>query len=302
MGVLDGRTALVTGAGRGIGAAVARGLAAEGATVLVSDAGVGVDGGGHDAGPAEQVAAAINDGGGKAFADATDITDFAACADLVGRAAETLGGLDVVVNAAGILRDGMVFKMSEQDWDAVIAVHLKGTFNLTRHAAAWWRENRGGQYRLINFSSMSGLQGAPSQPNYAAAKMGIVGLTFSCANALRGYGVRCNAIAPIAGTRMTQGIQGGGSMDYSDSNKRLSPENCVPPVVYLASVQSDWLNRRVIFAGNGRISLMSNPVVEREIVSASGTWDIPTAFAEIETSFKEAVLYPNIFDKPPAGG
>jgi NAD(P)-dependent dehydrogenase (short-subunit alcohol dehydrogenase family) len=300
MGALDGRTALVTGAGRGIGAAIAEGLAAEGATVLVSDAGVGVDGTGHDAGPAEAVVAAINERGGKAFPDATDITDFAACADLIDRAANTLGGLDVVVNAAGILRDGMVFKMSEQDWDAVVAVHLKGTFNVTRHAAGWWRENRGGQYRLINFTSMSGLQGAPSQPNYAAAKMGIVGLTFSCANALRNYGVTSNAIAPIAGTRMTQGIKGGGSMDYSDSNVRLSPKNCVPPVAYLASTQSDWLNRRVIFAGNGRISLMSNPVVEREIVSATGTWDIPTAFAEIETSFKEAVLWPNIFDKPPA--
>lgn len=301
MGVLDGRTALVTGAGRGIGAAVAEGLAAEGATVMVSDAGVSVDGTGHDAGPAESVAAAINEQGGKAFADATDITDFAACADLIARAAATLGGFDILVNAAGILRDSMVFKMSEADWDTVIAVHLKGTFNLTRHAAAWWRENRGGQYRLVNFTSMSGLQGAPSQPNYAAAKMGIVGLTFSCANALKGYGVRSNAVAPIAGTRMTQAIKGGGSMDYSPENARLSPQNCVPPVVYLASEQSDWLNRRVIFAGNGRISLMSNPVVEREIVSASGTWDIPTAFAEIETSFKEAILYPNIFDKPPAG-
>ncbi|WP_292991640.1 SDR family NAD(P)-dependent oxidoreductase [Mycobacterium sp.] len=301
MGVLDGRTALVTGAGRGIGAAVAAGLAAEGATVMVSDAGVDVDGSGRDAGPSESVAAAINEHGGKAFSDTTDITDFAACKDLIDRAAATLGGFDIMVNAAGILRDGMVFKMSEQDFDSVIAVHLKGTFNLTRHAAAWWRENRGGQYRLINFTSMSGLQGAPSQPNYAAAKMGIVGLTFSCANALKGYGVRSNAIAPIAGTRMTQGIKGGGSMDYSPENKRLSPENVVPPVVYLASNQSEWLNRRVIFAGNGRISLMSNPVVEREIVSASGTWDIATAFAEIETSFKEAVLYPNIFDKPPAG-
>lgn len=300
MAVLDGRTALVTGAGRGIGAAIAEGLAAEGATILVSDAGVGVDGTGHDAGPAEAVAAAINARGGKAFADTTDITDFAACADLIDRAADTLGGLDVVVNAAGILRDGMVFKMSEQDWDAVVAVHLKGTFNVTRHAAGWWRENRGGQYRLINFTSMSGLQGAPSQPNYAAAKMGIVGFTFSCANALKNYGVRSNAVAPIAGTRMTQGIKGGGSMDYSESNIRLSPKNCVPPVAYLASVQSEWLNRRVIFAGNGRISLMSNPAIEREIVSVSGTWDIPTAFAEIETSFKEAVLWPNIFDKPPA--
>jgi NAD(P)-dependent dehydrogenase (short-subunit alcohol dehydrogenase family) len=298
MGVLDGRTALVTGAGRGIGAAVARGFAAEGAKVLVSDAGVGVDGAGGDPAPADEVAASIIAAGGKAIADVTDVTDFDACARLVDRAAAELGGLDVVVNAAGILRDGMVFKMTEDDFDAVVAVHLKGTFNVTRHASAWWRAHRGGEFRLINFTSLSGLQGAPSQPNYAAAKMGIVGLTFSCANALRPYGVRSNAVAPIAGTRMTQGIGGGGSMDYSPANARLAPENCVPPVVYLASERSEWLNRRVIFAGNGRISLMTNPVVEREIVSASGTWDLPTAFAEIEDSFKSAVLWPNFFDKP----
>ena len=298
MGVLEGRTALVTGAGRGIGAAVAAGLAAEGATVMVSDAGVAVDGSGADAAPASSVVDRIIADGGKAVADFTDVTDFDACRLMVERAVAELGGLDIVVNVAGILRDGMVFKMSEDDFDAVVAVHLKGTFNVTRHASAWWRENRGGQYRLINFTSLSGLQGAPSQPNYAAAKMGIVGLTFSCANALRGYGVRSNAIAPIAGTRMTQGIGGGGSMDYSAENQRLAPENCVPPVVYLASEQSEWLNRRVIFAGNGRISLMTNPVVEREIVSVTGSWDIPTAFAEIEESFKSAILWPNFFDKP----
>jgi NAD(P)-dependent dehydrogenase (short-subunit alcohol dehydrogenase family) len=298
MGVLEGRTALVTGAGRGIGAAVASGLAAEGATVMVCDAGVAVDGSGNDAGPAAEVADRIVAAGGKAFADTTDVTDFEACGQLIERAVGQLGGLDVLVNVAGILRDGMVFKMTEEDFDAVIAVHLKGTFNMTRHASAWWRENRGGQYRLINFASLSGLQGAPSQPNYAAAKMGIVGLTFSCANALRGYGVRSNAIAPIAATRMTQGIAGGGSMDYSAENQRMAPENCVPPVIYLASEQSEWLNRRVISAGNGRISLMSNPVVEREIVSVSGVWDLPTAFAEIEESFKSAVLWPNFFDKP----
>jgi NAD(P)-dependent dehydrogenase (short-subunit alcohol dehydrogenase family) len=298
MGVLEGRTALVTGAGRGIGAAVALGLAAEDATVMVSDAGVAVDGSGADQAPASEVVERITEAGGKAVADFTDVTDFDACGLMVERAVAELGGLDVVVNVAGILRDGMIFKMSEADFDSVVAVHLKGTFNVTRHASTWWRENRGGQYRLVNFTSLSGLQGAPSQPNYAAAKMGIVGLTFSCANALRGYGVRSNAIAPIAGTRMTQGISGGGSMDYSAENPRLAPENCVPPVVYLASERSEWLNRRVIFAGNGRISLMTNPVVEREIVSATGTWDIPSAFAEIEDSFKSAVLWPNFFDKP----
>ena len=143
--------------------------------MLVSDAGVGVDGTGADSTPAEEVAAAIRDRGGVAVADATDVTDFAACGRLIERAVDEFGGLDILCNVAGILRDSMVFKMPEEDWDAVIGVHLKGTFNTTRHASAWWREHRGGQYRLINFTSLSGLQGAPSQPNYAAAKMGIVG-------------------------------------------------------------------------------------------------------------------------------
>jgi NAD(P)-dependent dehydrogenase (short-subunit alcohol dehydrogenase family) len=299
VGLLDGRTAVVTGAGRGIGAAVAAGLAAEGAAVMVSDAGVEVDGTGTDRVPAEEVAQGIIDAGGTALPDCTDVTDFDACGRLIERTVEAFGGLDILANVAGILRDGMVFKMAETDWDAVVAVHLKGTFNTTRHASAWWREHRGGQFRLINFTSLSGLQGAPSQPNYAAAKLGIVGFTYSCANSLRGYGVTSNAIAPIAGTRMTQGITSGrASLDYSAENARLSPENVVPPVVYLASERSDWLNRRIIFSGNGRIALWANPVIERELVSLTGTWDNETAFQEIEESFKAAILWPNFFDKP----
>ena len=299
MGKLDGRVAVVTGAGRGIGAAVATHLAADGASVVVSDAGVAVDGSGSDAGPAEEVAASIVSAGGVAIADTTDVTDHGACENLIARTIDTYGRLDILVNVAGILRDGMVFKMAEEDWDAVIDVHLKGTFNTTKFASAWWRENRGGQYRLINFSSLSGLQGAPSQPNYAAAKLGIVGFTYSCANALRNYGVTCNAIAPIAGTRMTQGIGERASADYGDANARLSPDNVVPPVLYLAREESEWLNRRVIFAGDGRISLMSNPVIEREIVSVDGSWNDPeTAISLMEESFKSAILWPNFFDKP----
>ena len=298
MGVLDGRVAIVTGAGRGIGAAVAAGLAEAGATVVVSDLGVSVDGTGVDEGPAHEVAAAINAAGGTARADVTDVTDFAACERLVATTTDDLGRLDILVNVAGILRDRMIFKMDEADWDAVVNVHLKGTFNTTRHASAWWREHRGGQYRLVNFTSASGLFGAPSQPSYAAAKMGIVGLTFSCANALASYGVTANAISPIAGTRMTQGIAGGrASFDY-DNDPKLSPRNVVPPVVYLASERSAWLTRRVIFAGNGRISLLSNPEVTREIVSVTGEWDNESAFTEMEEAFKSAILWPNIFDRP----
>jgi NAD(P)-dependent dehydrogenase (short-subunit alcohol dehydrogenase family) len=203
--------------------------------------------------------------------------------------------LDILVNVAGIIRDGMIFKMTEEQWDSVIAVHLKGTFNTTRHASLWWRENRGGRFRLINFVSGSGLFGAPAQPNYAAAKMGIVGLTYSCANALAGYGVTANCIAPVAFTRMTESLQGKSTvMDYSPDNVRLSAQNVVPPVIYVASERSDWLTGRVIQCGNGRIGLFSNPVVTREVVT-DGLWDLDTAFTEMETAFQVAILRPNPF-------
>ena len=300
MGELEGRVAIVTGAGRGIGAAVAEGLAAEGAGVLVSDLGAAVDGTGADRGPAQQVVERIVAAGGTALADTTDVTDFGACEALIRTAVEEFGRLDVLVNVAGILRDRMIFKMTEEEWDAVIDVHLKGTFNTTRHAAAYWRENRGGQYRLINFTSGSGLWGAPGQPNYAAAKLGIVGLTLSCANALRGYGVTSNCIAPVASTRMTATVRRPEAKStYTPENRRMAPENVVPAVQYLASTRSDWLNRRVIGAGNGRISLHTDYAVSREIVSSTGLWDDTAGvFQEIENTFKGALEYPNPFDRP----
>jgi NAD(P)-dependent dehydrogenase (short-subunit alcohol dehydrogenase family) len=171
---LEGRVAVVTGAGRGIGAAVARAFAQQGARVVVSDAGVAMDGSGSDVGPAEDVANEIVASGGTAISDTTNVTDHLACQALIDRAVETYGGLDVLVNAAGVLRDRMIFSMSEEDWDTVIAVHLKGSYNTIRYAAAYWREHRNddGAFRLINFTSGSGLFGSPTQPNYAAAKMG----------------------------------------------------------------------------------------------------------------------------------
>ncbi|MCE2390321.1 MAG: SDR family NAD(P)-dependent oxidoreductase [Proteobacteria bacterium] len=300
MGELEGRVAIVTGAGRGIGAAVAEGLAAEGAGVLVNDLGAAVDGSGADASPARQVVERIVEAGGTALPDATDVTDFGACEALIRSAVEEFGRLDVLVNVAGILRDRMIFKMSEEEWDAVVDVHLKGTFNTTRHAAAYWRENRGGQYRLINFTSGSGLWGAPGQPNYAASKLGIVGLTLSCANALRPYGVTSNCISPVASTRMTATVRRPEAKGtYTPENRRMAPENVVPAVLYLASERSDWLNRRVVGAGNGRISLHTDYAVEREIVSSTGLWgDTSEVFAEIENSFKGALEHPNPFDRP----
>ncbi len=295
MGKLDGRVAIVTGAGRGIGAAVAEGFAAEGAAVVVNDLGAALAGEGQDLGPAQQVVARITGKGGRACADTSDVSNFEQSRELIARAVKDFGRLDVLVNAAGIIRDGMIFKMEEAQWDAVIAVHLKGAFNTTRFAAAWWRENRGGQYRLINFVSGSGLYGSPTQPNYAAAKMGIVGLTFSCANALGGYGVTANCVAPVAYTRMTASLEGQATvMNYSADNPRISAANVVPPVIYLAMEASAWLTGRVIESGNGSIALFSNPVITRQ-VTKNGIWELDEAITEMEQSFRPAIEQPNPF-------
>jgi NAD(P)-dependent dehydrogenase (short-subunit alcohol dehydrogenase family) len=266
---------------------------------MVNDLGAALDGSGTDASPAQEVVDSIIRDEGVAIADATSVTDFEGCAAMIERCVAEFGRLDVLVNVAGILRDRMIFKMSEEEWDAVIDVHLKGTFNTTRHASAWWRDHRGGQFRLINFTSASGLFGAPGQPNYAAAKMGIVGLTLSCANALRSYGVTANCIAPIAATRMTMSLRPAQTIQqYSKEDRKMSPENVVPPVVYLASTRSDWLTRKVISAGNGRIALHGDFSVAREIVSATGEWDLPWVFNEMEETFRGHIEYPNVFDKP----
>lgn len=298
MGKLDGRVAVITGAGRGIGAEVASTFAAEGAAVVVNDLGASMDGNQNEGTPAEEVTREILEAGGKAVANNCDITDFEAVEGLIAQAIENFGRLDIVVNVAGIIRDGMIFKMEEKQFDAVIAVHLKGSFNTSRHASAYWRENRGGEYRLIHFISGSGIYGAPAQPNYAAAKMGIVGLSNSCASALRGYGVTSNCIAPVAYTRMTASLEGKSSvMDYSPSNEKMSTRNVVPPVVWLASEQSSWMNGRIIQCGNGRIGLFNSPAIERE-VTTPGVWNMDDAFDEMNTTFKEAVVYPNPFRKP----
>ncbi len=301
MGKLDGRVAVITGAGRGIGAAVAETFAREGASVVVNDLGAPMEGGATDAGPAQEVAERINAAGGKAVASTADVTSFEASEGLIQTAIDEFGKLDILMNVAGIIRDGMIFKMEESQWDSVIAVHLKGTFNTTRHASAWWRDNRGGQYRLINFVSGSGLYGSPTQPNYAAAKMGIVGLTYSCANSLGGYGVTANCIAPVAFTRMTASLEGKPTvMNYSPDNPRISAENVVPPVLYLAMEQSDWINGRIIESGNGSIGLFSNPVMTRQ-VTKDGVWDLDEAINEMETSFRSAIQQPNPFARPPKG-
>jgi NAD(P)-dependent dehydrogenase (short-subunit alcohol dehydrogenase family) len=285
VGLFAGRVAIVTGAGRGIGAGIARRLAREGAAVVVNDLGVELDGTGKDEGPGRQVVDEIRGSGGRAVASPADITDHGAAAGLIGLAIEEFGRLDVVVNCAGILRDRMVFNMEEQDWDAVVRVHLRGTFNLTKHAAAHWRKQArpDGHFRIINFTSPSGLYGSPGQPNYAAAKMGIVGLTYSCANALGRYGVTTNAISPVALTRMTASIPSERRRGQSDESR--APENVAPIVVYVASERSDWLNGQVIGAGGYEVSLYNRPQVLARVAS-EGPWDLERLGESLEESFR----------------
>jgi NAD(P)-dependent dehydrogenase (short-subunit alcohol dehydrogenase family) len=285
MARLDGRVAIVTGAGRGIGKSVSTLLAREGASVVVNDLGAAVDGSGHDSGPAHDVVAEIAEAGGKAVANGDDISVFAAAENLVQTAIAEFGRLDILVNVAGILRDRMVFNMTEQEWDDVIRVHLKGTFNTTRFASAHWRSLRdeSAQNRIINFTSVSGLHGAPGQPNYAAAKMGIVGLTWSSARALAKYGVTVNAISPGAATRMTSTVPTE-RLRARPGLDEWSPDNVAPIVAYLASERSGWITGRIIHSSGYEVSLYSNPEPVVRIVG-TGPWQ-PDALAEqVERSF-----------------
>jgi NAD(P)-dependent dehydrogenase (short-subunit alcohol dehydrogenase family) len=286
MGRLDGRVAIVTGGGRGIGRSVARLLASEGASVVVADLGVAVDGSGRDSGPAAETVGLITDAGGKAIANSGDISDFGTAQSLIGSAIEEFGRLDVLVNVAGILRDRMVFNMTEQEWDDVIRVHLKGTFNTTRFASAYWRSLRDetAQNRIINFTSVSGLHGAPGQPNYAAAKMGIVGLTYSSANSLARYGVTSNAISPGAATRMTDSVPTERRRSRAASADERSPDNVAPIVAYLASTRSGWINGRVIHSSGYEISLYNNPEPIRSIIGTE-PWDAESLEYQVERSF-----------------
>src|SRR6266567_295696 len=285
MGRLDGRVAIVTGAGRGIGRSVATLLASEGAAVVVNDLGAALDGSGSDTGPAGQVAQEIGAAGGKAVADGADVSDHAAAEQLIRTAIEQFGRLDVLVKVAGILRERMVFNMSEAEWDDVIRVHMRGTFNTTKFAAAHWRSLRdeSAQNRIINFTSVSGLHGSPGQPNYAAAKMGIVGLTYSCANSLGKYGVTVNAISPGAATRMTDSVPTERRTARAGADE-WSPDNVAPVVAYLASERSGWITGRVVHSSGYEISLYNNPEPISRLIG-TGPWDPDVLAEQVERSF-----------------
>jgi NAD(P)-dependent dehydrogenase (short-subunit alcohol dehydrogenase family) len=259
MGICEGRVVIVTGAGRGIGRAHAIEFARQGAKVVVNDLGAEVDGTGSSTGPAGEVVDEIRGFGGEAVANGDNVADWEGAQRLVNAAIETFGGLDVLVNNAGILRDRMLVNMTEEEWDAVIHVHLKGTYAPSRWAAAYWRERvKAGETndaRIISTSSPSGLFGNPGQTNYGAAKAGIAAFTIIAAQELGRYGVTANAIAPVARTRMTENL-GAGQMRVDEGKfDPMAPENISPLVVWLGSKESKDVSGRVFMVAGGRISV-----------------------------------------------
>ncbi len=252
----EGRVAIVTGAARGVGKEHALLLAKHGAKVIVNDIGGAVDGSGLDSTPAEQVVEEIKAAGGEAMANGDDVGSFDGAKNMIDQAINTYGQLDILVNNAGILRDRMLVNMTEEEWDSVIHVHLKGTFAPTRHAAAYWRamskQNDAPVYwRVINTSSTSGIYGNIGQSNYGAAKAGIAAFTIISARELKRFGVTVNAISPSAYTRMTDNLR-----EYSDADKvRMDPSWVSPAVVWLASEEAGDVTGRVIQAGSGRVAV-----------------------------------------------
>jgi NAD(P)-dependent dehydrogenase (short-subunit alcohol dehydrogenase family) len=287
MGALDGRTAIITGAGRGIGREHALFFASEGANVVVNDLGGAVDGSGDDRSAAQQVVDEITAAGGQAVANADDVCDWDGGKRLVDTAVSTYGDLHILVNNAGILRDRVLVNMSEAEWDSVVHVHLKGHFVPTRHAAAYWRaqtkEGKEVKASVINTSSTSGLLGNPGQSNYGAAKAGIAALTVIAAEELVRYGVRVNAIAPAARTRMTEQTPGLSDIvraprDAAEFDS-WDPANVSPLVAYLAT-ESCPATGRVFFVQGGQVRLFQ-PWTMTESIDKDDRWTVAELAAEM---------------------
>ena len=287
-GKLEGKTAIITGAGRGIGREVALRFASEGARVIVNDLGVSVAGEGQDDTPAQQVVNEIKAQGGIALANYSDVADMDQAEDLVRQALNEWGQLDILVNVAGILRDRMIFNMTGEEWDAVVRVHMRGTFATSRFASIHWRTARQGG-RLINFTSGSGLFGAPGQPNYAAAKMGIWGFTLSCARALGRYGVTANSIGPGAATRMTDTVPQERRRTGFPSNADMerSPANVATPLVYLASDDGGWVTGKCFGISGYRVTLYSQ-IEPQIILQGNKPWEVQEIFDRFDSTFASA--------------
>jgi NAD(P)-dependent dehydrogenase (short-subunit alcohol dehydrogenase family) len=281
--LLEGRVAIVTGAGRGIGRAHALELARHGAKVVVNDYGVTLAGEAADDSPAHEVVKEIEALGGDAVVNGADVADFAAAAGMVQQAIDTFGALDILVNNAGFVRDRMLVNTSEEEWDSVIRVHLKGHFAPLRHAGAYWRaeakEGRQRAARVINTSSGAGLQGSIGQATYSAAKAGIAGLTLVAAAEMGRYGVTVNAIAPVAKTRMTEGA--------FDTSAMALPEDNSPIVAWLASEEAGDVTGRVIEIDGSRLTV-ENGWSHGPSRDAGRRWEAPEVGAALRDLIAEA--------------
>ena len=289
---LKDRVAIVTGAGGGIGRGECLALASEGAKIVVNDVGGAVDGSGTSQTPADKVVAEIKDMGGDAVANYDSVATWEGGENIVKTAIDSFGKLDILVNNAGVLRDRMVYNMTEDEWDTVMKVHLYGAFYVTRPTCIVFRQQRSG--RIISTSSLAGLGATVGQPNYGAAKEGIVGFTRQVAMAMGRYGVTCNAIRPNAGTRMT----------LSDEMRRtwppaaiealasMKPEDIAPLVVWLASDDAANVNGRTFFVQTGTVAIYSEPVQEKALVKVGG-WTIDELFQFMPTTVAAGVVNPS---------
>jgi NAD(P)-dependent dehydrogenase (short-subunit alcohol dehydrogenase family) len=287
--VLEGKVAIVTGAGRGIGREHALALADAGAKVVVNDLGGSLSGEGTDRRPAEDVADKIRSGGGEAVADYENVADFAGAERLVRHALDAFGGLDILLNNAGILSDRMLVNMTEQEWDAVINVHLKGHFAPTRHAAAHWRErSKSGETvrgRVINTSSPSGVFGNVGQANYGAAKGAIAAFTLIAAQELARYGVTVNCLAPNARTRMTE--QTFGELPPpAEGSDPLDPGNIPPIAVALCADDAQAITGQCFFVYGGAVNVL-RPWDAGELIATDGRWQAADFLAELKDRFPE---------------
>ncbi len=303
-GSLDGKVAVVTGGGRGIGRGVAMLLAAEGAKVVVNDYGVAVDGTQPSSGPAAEVAEEIRAAGGTAVPNFDTVATMEGGEAMIKQALDEFGRLDIVVNVAGILRDRMVFNMTEEEWDAVIAVHLKGHFATTKPASIIMRQQRSG--RIITFTSGSGLRGSSGQANYGAAKAGIAGFTRVIARDLGRYGATCNSISPGAQTRMTASVPQSGrdaraargiatAPMATQARVERAPEQVAPMVAYLATDDAWNINGQIFAVSGGTVSLLYHPTPYRTIFK-EGTWTVDELKRVVPQQLMQSVENP----APPA--
>jgi NAD(P)-dependent dehydrogenase (short-subunit alcohol dehydrogenase family) len=295
MGLLDERVAVVTGAGRGIGRGIALELAREGARVVVNDVGAALDGRGTDQDPAFAVCQEIKEAGGEAVPNYDDVSDFDAAERIIAAAMESFGRIDILVNNAGIVRDRSLLKMTSEDYDAVVAVHQKGTFNCTRHAAPHMKEQ--GYGRIINITSSAGLRGNFGQTNYAAAKAAIAGMTMVWAIELGKYGITVNAMAPVAGTRMTTAILG----DAEELPPDMEPGLNAPLVAFLASEKAGHVNGQV-FGRRGYAYTIFQKYKPMAAMFKEGGWTPEQIAAQFDSVLGEhmAPAGLDVVVKPPA--